>query len=622
MKMTRACLLSLAVLHMAAPLVAQTRVNGTEDLRVRISFMETVLAGETNTEARVRWESRLNNLRDELANMERRAELEAKEKDLSRQRNQNTARALLETIGSIDSDTRGPRERALKLRTAFQRLRAERAEIESERGRLQQDRDRNLDAILALNEALRNKDEDIVLCNLQRDLADLQGRLAEEAVRIDHAIRHLPINPRPTVRTLIEKRRYIRAESKNCRDMATLIADTRQLQDEAAAGLALSESKFAQLDEEIRQLQAQRKFKLGQEIRQLLGMAQGETKVMEDRVRIQRDQVRAIQDTIRAARQLADLYERELAVLNRDFSAVWRHWWATVLVPLAIIASFIVLHIAVSLLALPRFYRQDRLFIARRLSRYVTVALAAVVLAVFFMEDLKAIATALGIAGAALVIALQDLFSSLAGWFVIVTSGKVRVGDRVEIDAHKGDVIDIQLLRTTLLELDNWLGVDEPTGRIIVVPNSYIFKSKVFNYSHVHPYIWSRVDITVTFETPATLAQDVLRQVLETATRDEFQEAQAAARQMERRYGTADTDYHPKLNTLIDDSGVRFSLLYVSHYRRRVAVRNRLNEAIIEAFEQNPRLEFAYPTERRIPTPRPDPEVGPPSGRNSAKATS
>jgi small-conductance mechanosensitive channel len=594
----------VALLSPATP--AQENSSRSEDLRVRIAFMETVLHEETNQATRVKWEGRLETLRRELTNLERRAELEQREASLARRQNQNTARALLETLGSIDSDTRGPHEQAIRLSADFSRLRADRADLETRRRELQKDRDKNLDAILDFNERLRNKDEAIVLCNLQRDLAELQLRRAQEAIRIDNAIRQMPINPRPSVRAILEQRRQIKAEAKNTEDTALLINDADALSGELAAALALSEAKFAQLDDEIRQLEERRKFRLGLEIRQLLGVARSETKLLEDRIDLQRQQVGTLDQTLETAKQLADLYRRERAVLERQLADLLRRWWTRVLVPVTLILALIALNILGNAVFLPRFYKQDRLFIARRLSRYTTVALAFVVTAAFFMEDLKAIATALGIAGAALVIALQDLFSSLAGWFVIVTSGKVRVGDRLEIDTHKGDVIDIQLLRTTLLELDNWLGVDEPTGRIIVIPNSYIFKSKVFNYSHVHPYLWSRVDITVTFETPAGVARETLQRVMEEETADEFDRAKAAATRMVQKYGTADTDYRPKLSTRIADSGVLFSLLYVSHYRRRVAVRNRLNDRIIAEFEKDPRLEFAYPTERRIPTPRGD----------------
>ena len=215
---------------------------------------------------------------------------------------------------------------------------------------------------------------------------------------------------------------------------------------------------------------------------------------------------------------------------------------------------------------------------------------------------IKQVATVLGIASAAVVIALQDLCSAFAGWFVIVGSRKFVVGDRVEIDGMRGDIIDIQLLRTTLVEVNNWLGVDEPTGRVVLIPNNFVFKTKVFNYSHVHPFIWNKVDITVTYETPALEAHTLLRRILEEETTDEFKKAQKGASAMETKYGVLDTVYQPKTYMFIADSGVMFSLVYCCHYRDNGATRNRINKRIVEEFAKDPRMQLAYPTHREVRT--------------------
>lgn len=218
----------------------------------------------------------------------------------------------------------------------------------------------------------------------------------------------------------------------------------------------------------------------------------------------------------------------------------------------------------------------------------------------FFFEDLRPFATTLGIAGAAVVIALQDLCSSFAGWFVIVASRKIYVGDRIEVDGRVGDVLDVQLLRTTILELRGWLDVDEPTGRVIVIPNSFIFKEKLINFNHVHPYIWNKIDITITYETPAPAAGALLLRILQEETAQEFVEARQGAGRMERVYGVPDSEYVPKIHAVIADSGVLYRLLFVSHYRRVDEVRTRINNRILAEFEKDKRMQLAYPTQREI----------------------
>jgi small-conductance mechanosensitive channel len=177
-----------------------------------------------------------------------------------------------------------------------------------------------------------------------------------------------------------------------------------------------------------------------------------------------------------------------------------------------------------------------------------------------------------------------------------MVSRKFVIGDRLEIDGIRGDVLDIQLLRTTFLEVNNWLGVDQPTGRVVIMPNSFIFRSKVFNFSHGHPYIWGKVEITITNGTPVADATLLFERVLEEETRQDFIEAQRAAAVMKTRYGVEDAEYRPKIYTRIADSGITFSLLYVSHYRDSSVTRNRINLRLIAEIEQNEQIQLAYNT--------------------------
>lgn len=248
----------------------------------------------------------------------------------------------------------------------------------------------------------------------------------------------------------------------------------------------------------------------------------------------------------------------------------------------------------------PLRYKNEELFLARRVSFYGAIFLGLVIVAFGSIDDLRLLATTVGVASAGVVIALQDVMTSMFGWCVIMLGRKFTLGDRLEIDGARGDVLDIQLLRTTLVELNNWLGVDQPTGRVFTVPNNFVFKSKVYNYSHGHPYIWGVVDVTVTYSTPVASALALFEKVLTEETSEAFAEARTAAREMVRRYGVEDADYRPKIYTRIADSGVTFSLLYVSHFRGSSAMRNRINRRLISELETREHIRLAYPTPQLI----------------------
>ncbi|MCX7010921.1 MAG: mechanosensitive ion channel [Kiritimatiellaeota bacterium] len=407
-----------------------------------------------------------------------------------------------------------------------------------------------------------------------------------------------------TLRLLREKLARLRLTQKGRRDAEEVLALNRQRREGLAAALALSQEKQAHLDAE-EALVNRRSSGLKSLFRGMPLISSGnvEKKYLLKRVVYQQQQLVAMDEIIGLNTKLRDLLDCEAACLQEERATLFTRFEQRLLWPVGILGALLVGYLLFSRALVPRLMAKGHHVMSRRMAGYLCGFVSLVVLVTFFFEDLRSVATILGIASAAVVIALQDMCSAFAGWFVIMSGRKVAIGHRVEIDGTRGDVIDIQLLRTTLIEIDNWLGVDEPTGRIIVVPNNFVFRSKFFNYTYLHPYIWSKLDITVTFETPASEAEALLRRVLEEETSEEFVGAREAAKNVEQHYGVPDAVYQPKLYVYIADSGVQYRLVYCAHYRRVGATRNRINARIIREFEANPRLQFAYPTERHIPTP-------------------
>ena len=117
---------------------------------------------------------------------------------------------------------------------------------------------------------------------------------------------------------------------------------------------------------------------------------------------------------------------------------------------------------------------------------YIIVIISA---SVVFSDKLGGLTVAFGVAGAGIAFALQEVIVSVAGWLAILFSNFYRVGDRVLLGGTTGDVIDIGILRTTLMECGQWVGGDQYTGRIVRISNSHIFKNAVFNYSADFPFL-------------------------------------------------------------------------------------------------------------------------------------
>ena len=135
-------------------------------------------------------------------------------------------------------------------------------------------------------------------------------------------------------------------------------------------------------------------------------------------------------------------------------------------------------------------------------------------LTLVFRDQLGSLTVAIGVAGAGLTFALQEVIVSVAGWFAISLGDFYRVGDRVQLGGSKGDVIDIGILRSTLMEVGEWVNADQYTGRIVRVANSFVFKEPVYNYSRDFPFLWDEITVPVKFGCDHRLARQLLEQIV------------------------------------------------------------------------------------------------------------
>jgi len=206
----------------------------------------------------------------------------------------------------------------------------------------------------------------------------------------------------------------------------------------------------------------------------------------------------------------------------------------------------------------------------------------------------------LGIVGFAVTFALQQPLFSLLGWLYIVTKEPYRVGDRVKIEDAKGDVIDVDFLVTTLWEINGDLvSSNQPSGRIVTLPNSVVLSSQVYNYSwEEFPWVWNEISVQVAYETDLAFARQVMIDVADEMFGDEMSENVARYREV-----LADTPVElevqdrPTVNVVQQESWVELRLRYLVSPRGGQRVKNKLYERILKRFNENP-SKVAFPVSR------------------------
>lgn len=234
----------------------------------------------------------------------------------------------------------------------------------------------------------------------------------------------------------------------------------------------------------------------------------------------------------------------------------------------------------------------------RRVVNYVAGFLAVLLIARVWLTGLQDFATFLGLLSAGLAVALSDLLANLAGWMFILARRPYTVGDRISIDQHTGDVIDIRLFQTMLLECGEWVDADQSTGRIIMVPNGMVFKATVANYTHGFEHVWDELGVLVTFESDWKKAKELLREIATTHAESLSTGVQEQIRRAASKHMIFFRNLTPIVYTSVKDSGVMLSMRYLTHPRQRRGSQERMWEAILEAFAKESSIDFAYPTTR------------------------
>jgi len=240
---------------------------------------------------------------------------------------------------------------------------------------------------------------------------------------------------------------------------------------------------------------------------------------------------------------------------------------------------------------------------ARRTALYVATAVVVVVVALVWAQQLHALPLILSVTAAGLVVALGDAILSVAGWFFILVRRPYGVGDRVKLGSVTGDVIDIRLFETTLLEVGEWVSGEQSTFRLAHCPNNSLFRQPVWNYTSGFPFIWDEMDVTVTFESDWDKARQIM---LERATKgaDEMQRrVESALKQSARKYPIKYSKLTPAVYVRIVDNGVKLTLRYLADARRRRMVGDELSRGILQDFEVCSDINFAYPTTRIVREP-------------------
>jgi small-conductance mechanosensitive channel len=245
----------------------------------------------------------------------------------------------------------------------------------------------------------------------------------------------------------------------------------------------------------------------------------------------------------------------------------------------------------------PKIKDNDHRYKAKKLSSFIGYFLTVILLVIVYSDKLGGFTVALGVAGAGIAFALQEVITSFAGWLAIMFGGFYKTGDRVQLGGIKGDVMDIGVLRTTIMETGQWVDGDLYNGRIVLIANSFIFKEPVFNYSGDFPFLWDEIKIPIQYGSDYDLTKEILLRVGNEVAGDLTKNSKENWKSLQLKYRLEDAQTEPMISLTANDNWVEFTLRYVIDYKKRRATKTELFTKILKGVElTNGKIKFASAT--------------------------
>lgn len=270
------------------------------------------------------------------------------------------------------------------------------------------------------------------------------------------------------------------------------------------------------------------------------------------------------------------------------------------LVAIAVLAGTYGLYVLAQRVLVRPMVSKRRAHDARNVLRLVLGSIAIVGLLGVLTERWLGVLFSLGIVGFAVTFAVQQPLFSLLGWLYITIKRPYQVGDRVQIGEASGDVLEVDFLVTTLWEINGDLvTTNQPSGRVVTLPNSTVLSAEVFNDSWEElPYVWNELPVQVAYETDLEFARRELQTVAEEYLGEEMERNVARYRELlDETPVELEVHSGPTVNVSQEESWVTLRVRYLVHTRRSQRAKNELYERVLVRFNEHPNR-VSFPVSR------------------------
>ena len=277
--------------------------------------------------------------------------------------------------------------------------------------------------------------------------------------------------------------------------------------------------------------------------------------------------------------------------------------WRTVNLMIIIIVLFVV-SIGIKKTVKRYVDDDDKHYTTNKLVNFIFIVVIVFILLFSYIDNVSYLVTILGFASAGIAIALKDWFMSMFGWMAIMTSGAIGVGDRVKVvrDGVEivGDVLDITLFKIAVREditLTSYMK-NRRTGRVIFIPNNYIFTDMIANYTFDGlRTVWDGIDINITFDSNHQKAVEIAKSIVQGHAKGYTDLTKKRLQNMRKKYVLRSANPEPRIFAFAESYGIVISSWYYTNSHATLGLRSTISMEILDAFQAEDDIQIAYPTQ-------------------------
>jgi small-conductance mechanosensitive channel len=363
---------------------------------------------------------------------------------------------------------------------------------------------------------------------------------------------------------------------------------------QAASSAAMFSGTHDELEKQLEQSQAQQK--------KTLADASAGNATTANSVAGPRPASNQTRDAISSYKSLTALQKRLSGLDSRirnqqDLAGIYAQWSTLVasrrrdLLHGLLISVALMLAVGMAVLATTHFLQrmfarvepdQQRLLTLRSVAHIFTRTVGAILILLIIFGMPSQMATVLALAGAGLTVAMKDFIVGFFGWFVLMGKNGIRHGDWVEINGVSGEVVEIGLFHTVILETGNWNDAGHPTGRRVTFVNSYAIEGHYFNFSTSGQWLWDELQLALPVdEDPYPVAEEI-QKIVTKETEANAKLAEQEWQQMGSTRGVRPFSAGPAISVRPANLGFEIQVRYVTRANERHQQRGKLYLAIVE----------------------------------------